>query len=108
MSDIKNSNMVDNQIIRYYRSFDIYSRNIDVVRYSYNDIVTFGQKIQRLFKMSNDDVAVYTQKNSVNKLTEQIIVYADRVDIYPNYKDRGSVISIPTVAYPLTSFSLFA
>lgn len=108
MSDIKSGNMVDSQIIRYCMSFDIYSRNIDVVRYSYNDIVAFGQKVQRSFKMHNDDVAVYTQKNPVNKLTEQLIVYADRVDIYPNYMDRDTVISIPTVAYPLTSFNLFA
>lgn len=108
MSDIKNSNTVYSNIIRYRKSFDIYSRNINVVRYSYNDIVTFGQKVQRSFKLNKDGVAIYTQKNPINKLVEQLIVYADRVDIYPNCDCRDSVISIPTVAYPLASFNIFA
>lgn len=108
MSDIKHSNKVHSSIIRYSKSFDIYSRNIDVVRYSYNDIVTFGQKVKRSFKLNNDEIAIYTQKNPINKLVEQLIVYSDRVDIYPNCKCRDNVISIPTVAYPLTSFSILS
>lgn len=108
MSDIKNINAVYSNIIRYRKSFDIYSRNISVVRYSYNDIVTFGQKVQRSFKLNNNEIAIYTQKNPINKLVEQLIVYADRVDVYPNCDCRDNVISIPTVAYPLTSFSIFS
>ena len=108
MSDIKSNNTAYSNIIRYRKSFDIYSRNINVVRYSYNDIVTFGQRVQRSFKLNKDEVAIYTQKNPINKLVEQLIVYADRVDIYPNCDCRDNVISIPTVAYPLTSFNIFA
>lgn len=108
MSDIKNSNMAHSNIIRYSKSFDIYSRNIGVVRYSYNEIVTFGQKVQRSLKLANDEIAIYTQKNPINKLVEQLIVYADRVDVYPDCNCRDNVISIPTVAYPLTSFNIFA
>lgn len=108
MSDIKNSNKAYSNIIHYRKSFDIYSRNIHINRYSYNDIVTFGQKVQRSFKLNDDDVAIYTQKNPINKLVEQIIIYADRVDVYPNCDCRDNVISIPTVAYPLTSFNIFA
>lgn len=103
-----NGHMVDSYSFHYRKSFDIYSRNIKVDRYSYNDLVNFGQKTQRSFKMHDDDVAVYTQKNPITGFVEQLIVYADRVDIFPNANDRRNVISIPTVAYPLTTFNLFA
>lgn len=94
-------NVIQNEAINYRKSFNIYSRNIDIEHFSYNDVVVFGQRIQRQFRLQDNDIAIYTQHNPINGNVEQLIVHADRVTIHLDPHEHADPIEIRLVAAPL-------
>lgn len=105
--------VIDVDTIEFEYSWDIYSRNIDNPKLSYNDIVTFGQKVQRFFRTSefimrqhnytlriSESVSKdFEQYNPITHETEHMSIYNDRVVIW--FDRRDTKIEIETVAASL-------